>query len=126
MGSVISTISTMTEEEEKIIDEVMEPKLPGKQPEFEGEIYFSTDGKHTVHAKATTPEGRKAGLDWAFKAYERITVRLGTKAQMWEGVINKDKPAEKKDYGNCPDCGAPLAWSFKKKKTYCSEKCWLK
>lgn len=63
--------------------------------EFEGEAFFSTDGKHTVHIKSSTPEGRKAGLEWGFKAYERIVERLGTKAQMWEKQMNGNgKPTE--------------------------------
>ena len=81
----------MNDQDIKDIKEVLDG------PEFEGEIFFSTDGKHTVHAKASTPTGREAGLNWAFKAYERIVANLGTKADMWEKTINKgngQKPAQ--------------------------------
>jgi len=91
----------MDPEEEKNMKEVMDEVFG----EFEGEIYFSTDGKHTVHAKASTAEGRKSGLEWAFKAYERIVERLGTKAEMWESVVNKTDKTQYK----CDQCGQPAA-----------------
>ncbi|MCL5433325.1 MAG: hypothetical protein M1524_04405 [Patescibacteria group bacterium] len=47
--------------------------------EFEFECFLSTDGKHTVRILAKTPEGRKDGLSYAQKVYDRILVRYGTK-----------------------------------------------
>lgn len=32
----------------------------------------------------------------------------------------------KADLGNCPKCGAPIAWSVKSNKAYCSALCWKK
>lgn len=37
-----------------------------------------------------------------------------------------DTYTEPKDLGNCPKCGAPMAWSNKSNKPYCSKLCWKK
>lgn len=92
-------MSDPVEDFDNDIEEAMEKEAPPwdkqeEEGEFEGEVYFSTDGKHTVHAKSSTPEGRESGLGWAFKAYERIVEKLGTKAEMWETTINGKKKVE--------------------------------
>jgi hypothetical protein len=55
---------------------------------FEGEIFISSDGKNTVHAKASTPEGRKAAVKWSMQVYEELILKYGTKANMWEKNMN--------------------------------------
>ena len=77
-------------------------------PKFVGEIWLSTDGKHTIHAKASTPEGRTAAGEWAIRAYKFIEKELGTKPQFWEEVLKKNgektppkKPSEKKKQEEC-------------------------
>ena len=89
--------------------------------DFTGEVFLSTDGKHTVHVKASTKEGRKAALNWAKLVYEGIKSNYGTKQE-----LNKTTYNEKEELGNCPKCGAPNAKSLKTGKPYCSAKCWLK
>ena len=81
----------MKPEDQATVEEILEPSS-----DFEGELFLSTDGKQTVHFKSSSSEGRKAGLDWAFRVYERIVERLGTKAQMWDGVMNKQAPLSPK------------------------------
>lgn len=48
----------------------------------------------------------------------------------WETPYNKlSDPIvrnEPKDLGKCPKCGAPMAWSNKSNKPYCSKLCWTK
>ena len=83
---------------------------------FEGEAFFSTDGKHTVHFKAATPEGRKQGLDWSMRVYQRVVDVLGTKAKMWEGAMKAPeavKPLSTAPSGEVPVCGVhdvPMVW----------------
>lgn len=83
-----------------------------KAGKFTGEIWLSTDGKHTVHVIADTPDGRKAGGEWAVKAYQWIVEQLGTKPKMWADVMNgkqeREKETRHKSYAekeiqeNCP------------------------
>ena len=46
------------------------------------ELYLSSDGKHTVHVSATTPEQLERLEPGANALYERVLQRYGTKAQM--------------------------------------------
>lgn len=87
--------------------------------DFEGEVFLSTDGKHTVHVKASTKDGRKNALQWAKLVYEGIKSLYGTKQQ-----LNVETYDPKEDLGKCPKCGAPNKRSLKGK-VYCSNKCWL-
>ena len=87
--------------------------------EFEGELWLSTDGKNTVRVKASTKEGRVAGLKWAKLVYEGVKSNYGTKQQ-----LNMETYDPKEDLGKCPKCGAPNLRSMKGK-IYCSKKCWL-
>ena len=52
------------------------------------ELYLSSDGKHTVHASAETPEELASLARQAQALYEAILQRYGNKAQMWQGAIN--------------------------------------
>jgi ssDNA-binding Zn-finger/Zn-ribbon topoisomerase 1 len=85
----------------EVADELLKPD------EYEIELYLSTDGKHTVHYKAQTPEGRKKGLNVAMILFDAIKKKYGTKADMWgEAMKNgkKEEPKEVKTQG-CPKCG---------------------
>lgn len=50
--------------------------------EFEGELFLSTDGKNTVHIKASTKDGREKALKWAKKVYEGLRSTYGTKQEL--------------------------------------------
>ncbi|OFZ07909.1 MAG: hypothetical protein A3D92_09400 [Bacteroidetes bacterium RIFCSPHIGHO2_02_FULL_44_7] len=63
------------------------------------ELYLSTDGKHTVHVQASDREEMNKMFPFAKALYQKITSTLGTKAQMWDGVINGKKPANGQSYG---------------------------
>jgi hypothetical protein len=52
------------------------------------ELYLSTDGKHTVHASAQTPEEMAKLAPIAKALYRRVLEEFGTKASMWQEVIN--------------------------------------
>ena len=52
------------------------------------ELFLSTDGKHTVHASAQTPEEMAKLAPVAKALYKRVLEEFGTKAQMWEAVVN--------------------------------------
>ncbi len=61
--------------------------------EFEGQVFFSTDGKMTVSAKASTKAGRKAALAWSKAVYDRINYTFGSKqAHAAKEYKNVDKP----------------------------------
>ena len=48
------------------------------------ELYLSSDGKHTVHASAETPEELAVLAPKAKALYEKVLEYYGTKAQMWQ------------------------------------------
>lgn len=53
------------------------------------ELYLSSDGKHTVHVSAETPEELSELAPSARELYETIIQSYGNKAQMWQesGVV---------------------------------------
>ena len=52
------------------------------------ELFLSSDGKHTVHVSADTPEELTELAPSAKELYETILQSYGNKAQMWQGAIN--------------------------------------
>lgn len=52
------------------------------------ELFLSTDGKHTVHVAAQTPEEMAKLAPVAKALYRRVLAEFGTKAQMWESALN--------------------------------------
>jgi len=52
------------------------------------ELFLSSDGKHTVHIAADSPEEFKALMPHARAYYEAIVKNYGNKAQMWQGLVN--------------------------------------
>ena len=52
------------------------------------ELFLSTDGKHTVHASAQTPEEMAKLAPVAKALYRRVLEEFGTKAQMWQSAMN--------------------------------------
>ena len=48
------------------------------------ELFLSSDGKHTVHVAAETPEEMTALLPQAKLLYEAVVHAYGTKAQLWQ------------------------------------------
>ena len=60
------------------------------------EIFLSTDGKHTVHVSAETPEQLVILAPKAKELYDRIVESYGNKAQMWQLAIDKKPQPEVK------------------------------
>jgi hypothetical protein len=52
------------------------------------ELYLSSDGKHTVHVSAETPEVMDKLAAYADKLYARVLEQYGTKPQLWEAARN--------------------------------------
>ena len=52
------------------------------------ELFLSTDGKHTVHVTAETPEELAELAPKAKALYETVLFQFGTKAQMWQAAGN--------------------------------------
>lgn len=52
------------------------------------ELFLSTDGKHTVHVVAQTPEEMTKLTPVAKALYQKVLQEFGTKAQMWDAAIN--------------------------------------
>lgn len=57
----------------------IEDPITEEEGKFEGNLFLSTDSKMTVSIKADTPQGRKAGLQWAKRVYDRLLVSYGKK-----------------------------------------------
>jgi len=53
------------------------------------ELFLSSDGKHTVHVSAETPEDLSQLAPSAKELYETILQSYGNKAQMWQeaGIV---------------------------------------
>jgi hypothetical protein len=51
------------------------------------ELFLSTDGKHTVHVVAETPDELEELLPHAHKLYSEVLRTYGSKVQMWQGVM---------------------------------------
>jgi hypothetical protein len=52
------------------------------------ELFLSTDGKHTVHVTAETPEQMAELGPIAKTLYQKVVEEFGTKVQMWQGAGN--------------------------------------
>jgi hypothetical protein len=52
------------------------------------ELFLSTDGKHTIHVTAETPEEMAELAPKAKALYHKVVAEFGTKAQMWQGTGN--------------------------------------
>jgi hypothetical protein len=102
------------------IDNALEEAGLNDKGGFEGEVWLSTDGKHTVHTKAETSDGRKNAWIWQKKVYQYLLENYGTKQAQAVKEYNKEE-----DLGVCKDCGAKNLRS-QKGKVYCGNKCWLK
>ena len=50
------------------------------------ELFLSSDGKHTVHVAADTPEQLARLAPSARSLYQKVLESYGTKAQMWQAV----------------------------------------
>ena len=52
------------------------------------ELFLSTDGKHTVHVNAETPEEMATLAPYAKALYQKVLDEYGTKAKMWGDAIH--------------------------------------
>ena len=59
------------------------------------ELYLSSDGKHTVHVSAETPQELTELAPSARQLYETILQSYGNKAQMWQeaGIVKANTKA---------------------------------
>lgn len=91
------------EDADWIKDNVTDP-IVDTDDEFEGEVWFSTDGKNTVRVKANTKAGRKQALIWGHAVYERLLSTYKTK-QALNAKVYANGNGEKKLV--CDFCGQP-------------------
>lgn len=87
------------------------------------ELFLSTDGKQTVHVSAPTVEQMNELAPYARALYEKVLNEYGTKAQMWEPVMNGQSNGQarrqrangeangqsREDAPHCPEHGTPMA-----------------
>lgn len=52
------------------------------------ELFLSTDGKHTVHVSADTPEQLKALVPNAKALYQEVLAEFGPKAELRQSAVN--------------------------------------
>jgi hypothetical protein len=64
------------------------------------ELFLSTDGKHTVHAAAQTPEEMAKLAPVAKALYKKVLEEFGTKAALWQSVISGNGHANGQAKGN--------------------------
>jgi len=67
------------------------------------ELYLSTDGKHTVHVQASDREEMNKMYPFARALYQKVTNSLGTKPQLWNGVINGQRKTNGQSFGKIID-----------------------
>lgn len=63
------------------------------------ELFLSTDGKHTVHASAQTPEEMNALAPKAKALYQKVLAEFGTKADLWQAAMNGQSNGNAKSNG---------------------------
>ena len=78
------------------------------------ELYLSSDGKHTVHVSAETPEEVVKLLPQAKLIYDAVVRKYGTKAEMWHGAASggaagNGQTAKKAEAPVCPVHNRPMA-----------------
>jgi hypothetical protein len=64
------------------------------------ELFLSTDGKHTVHVSADTPEQLKSLLPNAKALYREVLAEFGAKAEPRQSAVNGNGQA--KSNGHAP------------------------
>ncbi len=79
------------------------------------ELFLSSDGKHTVHVSAETPDEMIKLLPQAKLIYESVVRTYGTKAQMWEKIGNgnghaKGNGKRTEEAPVCPVHKKPMAY----------------
>jgi hypothetical protein len=106
------------------IDQVLDELAEAQEGIFDGEAFYSSDGKMTVHFKANTPRGRADGRMWAELLYDQVLEKYGTKAAMWGEAMGKKPVVEEKpkvqEGPNPPICGIhnqPMNWKTGVSKT---------
>lgn len=90
---------------------------------FEGTVFMSTDGKHTVSIKSDTPAGRRDGMKWMKQVYERLMTIYGSKQEYSAKEYKKAEGNE--GLGRCEKCNASMKMSTRGK-PYCGKLCWKK
>jgi len=97
-----------TEIEGKDIDDMLDdiPKdaEPDEAPEppYEFELWLSTDGKHSVHVKADSAEGKRKALIVATETYDYIISRYGTKQAQAVKEYSKNGDNKEVNPETCP------------------------
>lgn len=97
-------VEGLSKRDEQLINESVDEVIGNKEEadglklsgNFEGEVWLSTDGKHTVRIKANTEEDRKQALIWAKKVYEAVVARYGTKQALNAKTYQNPKNTEDK------------------------------
>ena len=112
---------------DKEIDEILdEAKMAhANEGDFIGEIWKSTDGKHTVHGKATTSKGRENMRVWVNNVYDLIKETEGTKQAQVVKEYAKAEAEVNSSLGACGKCGAPNT-KYSTGRVGCSKFCWKK
>lgn len=101
--------------------------------DYELEVWMSTDGKHTVRGKATSPEGKKLMYGAVVSIFDQIKARYGTKQELNTKVydapaktsdsqepckhqrtkkmlVRKDGPNSGREFLSCLDCKKFVSW----------------
>ena len=63
------------------------------------EVYLSSDGKHTIHLSVSDRQEMDRMFPYAKALYQKIISSLGTKPQLWDGVMNGKKHTNGQSYG---------------------------
>lgn len=101
----------MNNDIEDVLDQAKMYSLP--TGEFEGELFLSTDGKNTVHVKASSSQGRTAAFAWAKEVYDKLRIEYGTKQ-----ALEKKVQEGGQNYGNCSEHPSETLVMSKKGKLY--------
>lgn len=70
------------------------------------ELYLSSDGKHTVKVSAQDREEMDKLSPYARRLYEGVLSQYGTKAQMWDTVMNGNGNGKRYHNGHANHNGA--------------------
>jgi hypothetical protein len=113
ISSFLNSLIKMTNEEREKT-EVLDKAGDTQAPHYTFEVWLSTDGKHSVHCVADTPEGRREAMRVATQEYDYILERYGTKqaqAVKEYGKGNGDAKPEQVNQDTCKHINVRFAQS---------------
>jgi len=93
------------------VEEALDKAGDVQAPKYTFEVWLSTDGKHTIHCTADTPEGRREAMRVATENYNYILARFGTKQGQAVKEYSKENGTKEVNQETCQHTQVKFAQS---------------